>query len=100
MGDTDLWDQGHNGVGSAALVYDACQAGQGSQVCCSRVCSLPKAQGVHAEGLDGPRLAPDIGIKCFLYLISRGAGQDVYTSFANFKGGGTNSPNIPSLVLV
>ena len=35
-----------------------------------------------------------------LYLLSRGAGQDIHTSFANFERVGTNSPAIPSLIPV
>lgn len=65
MGDTSLWDWGHNGVGSAALVYDARLGGQGSQVSCSAARSLPDCLGVCAEGLDGPRLAPGIQTKMF-----------------------------------
>lgn len=49
-----------------------------------------------------PSLPQAFRLKRFhdLYLLSRGAGQDIYTSFANFKGAGTNSPAIPSLIPV
>lgn len=61
------------------------------------------AWGMCAEGLKGPRHAQGIQtkmLKCFhdLYLLSRGAGQDIYTSFANFEGVGTDRPAIPSLI--
>lgn len=86
------WDWGHNAVGSAALVYGVCLAGQGSWAICSAVWFARLPGGV-CEGFNGPRLAPQaFKLKSFhdLYLLSRGAAWVIYTGFSNFKRTGTN----------
>ena len=96
MSDTVLWDWGHNGVGSAALVYGACLAGQGSLASCCAVSRVADCLGGVCCRTEQSQACP----RMTSYLLSKGAGQDIYTSFASLKGGGTNSPAISSLIPV
>lgn len=66
-------------------------------------CGLPDCLGVCAEGFSGPRLVLQaFKLKSFhdLYLLSRSATWDIYTSFANFERIRTNRPAILSLIPV
>lgn len=66
-------------------------------------CGLSDCLGVCAEGFNGPRLVPQaFKLKSFhdLYLLSKCAAWDIYTSFANFEETGTNRPAILSLIPV
>lgn len=94
-------DQGHNVVGSLWIMVCAwLLRAAGPSVL---QCGLSDCLGVYAEGLNSPRLAPQaFQLKSFpdLYLLSRGAPWDIYTSCANFERTGTNRPAIAILSLI